>query len=148
MKKYLIALMLMNGLAQADYLGVESDEHEYQGPKSEDVELVAVKEASPYGSENPLSVTVINRSDFYLDRVAVVCDVTNRLGHRVFKGIQFKSAPAFSIRISFPWIHTPERGIPPGAMTDIGLYSNDNRWFRGHGEYSYDCRINGVSGRS
>lgn len=148
MKNYLLALMLLQGLAHADYFAVESGGDEYHGPTTDEVELVAVSETTPYGSDNPFAATVTNGSEFYLDRVAVLCDVTDLRGHRVFKGIQFKSGPAFSVRISFPWIRTPEKGIPPGATTDIGLYSDDIRWFRGHGNYRYSCRINGVSGRS
>ena len=148
MKKYLLALMLTQGPVHADYFAVESGGDEYHGPTTDEVELVAVRETTPYGSDNPFAVTVTNHSEFYLDRVALLCDVTDLRGHRVFKGIRFKSGPAFTIRISFPWIRTPEKGIPPGATTEIGLYSDDNRWFRGHGDYLYDCRINGVGGRS
>lgn len=148
MRNYLLVLLLLQGLAHAVSFDDESGEDQYQGPKMDEVELVAVSETAPYGSDNPFVATVTNGSEFYLDRVAVLCEVTDLRGHRVFKGIQFKSGPAFSVRMSFPWIRTPEKGIPPGATTDIGLYSDDNRWFRGHGNYLYSCRINGVSGRS
>ncbi len=53
----------------------------------------------------------------------------------------------FSIRLALPPISTPEQGIPPGAVVEVGLYTIDNRWIRGEGSYRYNCHISSVSGR-
>ena len=147
MKNYLAILMLFSAYAMADYPDVEPDDTQYVGPDPKDVELIAVKESSPYGSDRPLVATIKNNSALYLDRVSIRCTITDARGHRVFKKIVFKSNPMFSVKIEFPPISTPELGIPPGAVTEVGLYSDDNRWFRANGDYRYDCQIYGVSGQ-
>jgi hypothetical protein len=124
----------------------DEPEGRYIGPVKEDVEILEVTETPPVGSSHSLQVKVKNNSKYYLDRVAIQCNVTNKQGFRVFKDMVFKSAPTFSIKIAFPPITTPEIGIPSGAVADIGLYTTDNRWFRGFGEYSYDCWMYGVAG--
>lgn len=150
MNKYLLllTLMLLPAYGLADYIGVEDgDEHEYVGPTVDDIELLAVTETSPSGSAQPLSARIRNNAEYYLDRVSIKCTITDERGFRVFKGMVFRSGPLFSLRIAWPPISTPELGIPPGAVTEVGLYTKDNRWTRGHGDYRYDCRIYGVSGR-
>ncbi len=148
MKKYLLILMLLPACGLTDYLEYEEgNDHEYVGPTVEEIELLGVSETSPSGSAQPLSARVRNNADAYLDRLAIQCTVTDQRGFRVFKDIVFRSGPLFSIRIAWPPISTPELGIPPGAVTEVGLYTKDNRWTRGHGDYRYDCRVHGVSGR-
>lgn len=147
MKRYCAIMMLFSGLAIADYPDVEPDSSQYVGPHPKDVELISVEETSPYGSDRPLSITIRNHSELYLDRVSIKCTITDARGHRAFKKVVFKSNPILSPRIAFPPISTPELGIPPGARAEVGLYTDDNRWFRGHGDYRYDCQIYGVSGR-
>jgi len=147
-KKYLLLLILLPACGLADYLGVEEgDDHEYVGPTVGEIELLGVSETSPSGSAQPLSARVRNNAEAYLDRLAIKCTITDQRGFRVFKNIVFRSGPLLSVRIALPPISTPELGIPPGAVADIGLYTKDNRWTRGHGDYRYDCRVYGVSGR-
>ena len=66
----------------------------------------------------------------------------------MFKRIVFKSKPIFSIYLALPPVRTPEMGIPPGAVAEVGLYTDDNRWSRGEGQYRYDCQLYGVAGRA
>ena len=147
MKRYCAILMLASGLAMAEYPDVEPDDTEYVGPDPKDVALLSVKETSPYGSDRPLSARIKNNSDLYLDRVSIKCTITDARGYRKFKKIVFKTKPMLSVKFAFPPIVTPEMGIPPGAEAEIGLYTDDNRWIRGNGDYQYDCQVYGVSGR-
>ena len=148
MKHYLPLFLLLPTLAVADYLAVETDQDDgFVGPTTADVELMAVDETSPYGSSHPLSARVRNNSEFYLDRVAIDCTLTDERGFRVFRDIRFRSGPAFSVRIALPPISMPEQGVPPGGEAEFGLYTKDNRWIRGEGRYRYDCDISAVAGR-
>lgn len=148
MKRILAVLMLLPGLAAAEYKSVqETQQNEYVGPTKDEVALLEVSETPPVGEDRPLSVKVKNNSQYYLDRVAVECDITDDKGYRAFKDIVFKSKPMFSVRMAWPPISTPEMGIPPGTVADIGVYTDDNRWMRGFGKFSYDCKMYGVSGR-
>ena len=147
MKNYLALLLLLPGWVAADFLDEDAEWNEPRGPAKSEIQLVEVKETSPYGSERPLSVKVKNNSDVYLDRVAIECTITDRRGFRVFKDLVFKSGPIFSVRIALPPVRTPEIGIPPGRVTEVGLYTDDHRWTRGDGAYRYDCEIYGVGGR-
>jgi hypothetical protein len=148
MKSYLILLMLLPTWGIADYLAVEDGgDDAFVGPTKEAIELIAVNETPPYGSSHPLSARIRNNASAYLDRLSIDCTISDDRGFRVFKGIVFKSAPAFSIRLALPPISTPEQGIPPGAVAEVGLYTKDNRWIRGEGSYRYDCRIYSVGGR-
>jgi len=148
MKNHLALLLLLPACAAADFLNEEDDGYEYRGPTKSEIELIEVQETSPYGSEGPLSVQVKNNSDFFLDRVAIQCTISDQRGFRVFKDMVFRSGPIFSVRIDFPPFWTPEMGIPPGAVSEVGLYTDDNRWTRGNGAYRYDCQMYGVSGRT
>lgn len=147
MKKILLTTLLLPALASAEFLDDDLHNAEYKSPEKEQVELLEVRETSPYGSDNPLSVTIRNNSELYLDRVAIVCTITDQRGYRVFKDIGFQSKPSFSIRIDFPPVSTPELGIPPGAQAKVGLYTDDNRWTRGQGKYRYECEIDDVDGQ-
>jgi hypothetical protein len=145
MKKFVLILTIAAPLAFAQPPHDEPAKH-YIGPTMEEIEILEVTETPPVDSSHPLMVKVVNHSAYYLDRVAIECNITNQKGFRVFKDMVFKSAPVFSLKIAFPPVKTPEMGIPPGATADIGLYTTDNRWTRGFGEYSYDCHIYGVGG--
>ena len=147
MKKILPLLMLLPGWAGADYLAVEeSGDKEFIGPTTEEIELLSIAETPLYGSDRSIAVKVRNNSQVYLERVAVKCDITDAKGFRLFKGMVFKSDPLFSIRLKFPPISTAERGIPPGAEAEVGVYTDDNRWTRGNGAYNYHCKMYGVGG--
>ena len=67
------------------------------GPELGDVALTEVKETSPYGSEHPLAATIKNNSEYYLDRVAIECNITDDRNVRVFKDIVFQSNPTFGL---------------------------------------------------
>ena len=140
------ALILVCPSVWADLSSYESEDTGYVGPARADVELLEVYESRLSGAKAPLTVRIKNHSDYYVDRIAVDCEVTDTRGFRVFESLVFKSAPSFSIRLQFPPITTPEMGIPPGAAAEVELYTSDNRWTRGHGEYTYDCETYGVSG--
>jgi len=148
MKIVLALLLSLPGWVAADLLDDDVGGYRAEGPTKSQIELLAVQETSPYGSERPLSVTVKNHSEFYLDRVAIQCTITDQRGFRVFKDIVFKSKPMLTVRLYMPPIRTPQLGIPPGAVAEVGLYTNDTRWSRGDGAYRYDCQLYGVSGRS
>lgn len=148
MKAPLALLLFFPAWAAADLLDDDVEGYRVQGPTMSQIELLGVQETSPYGSDRPLSVKVKNRSEFYLDRVAIQCTVTDQQGFRAFKDIVFKSKPMLTIRLYVPPIRTPEMGIPPGAVADVGLYTDDTRWSRSDGAYHYDCRLYGVGGRS
>ncbi len=147
MKRYIAFLFILPGYVAADFQGEHGDESRFVGPTKSQVELIEVKETSPYGSDNPLAAKIKNNSDLYLDRVAIKCTITDQRGYRLFKSLVFRSKPIFSIRIAFPPISIPEAGIPPGTIAEVGLYTKDNRWTRGDGDYQYDCHMYGVSGR-
>ena len=148
MKTCLALLLLLPGCGVADYLAADdAGDTRFVGPSNAEVELLAVRETSPYASSHPLSARIRNHSGLYLDRLAIACSLTDPRGFRVFKRLIFKSQPLFSVRIGFPPVSTPEMGIPPGAEAVVGLYTDDNRWTRGHGDYRYDCQVYGVSGR-
>jgi len=148
MKFAIVLILLLPAWCLADVLDDDYDEGGYQGPEKSQIELIEVKETSPYGSSNPFKAKIKNNSQFYLDRLSLSCTVTDQRGHRVFKELIFKSKPIMSVRFGFPPIKTPEAGIPPGATAEMELYTDDNRWTRGNGAYKYDCRIYGVSGQS
>jgi hypothetical protein len=124
-----------------------AEQGRYVGPVKADIELLAVRETSPFGSRRPLVAEIKNNSEYYLDRLAIQCTITDDRGFRLFRDLVFKSSPSFSVHIEFPPIKTPEMGVPPGAATEVGLYTTDNRWTRGHGAYVYDCDVYGVAGR-
>lgn len=147
MNKLLALLLLFSGWVTADILDDHEEEQRFEGPAVSEVELLEVKETSPYGSDRPFAAKIRNNTALYLDRVAIKCTVTNKRGHRLFKDLVFRTNPSFSIRIGFPPVTTPEMGIPPGETTEVGLYTEDNRWTRGDGEYLYDCHMHAVSGR-
>jgi hypothetical protein len=125
----------------------EMMERKYVGPEQKDIELIEVRETPPYGSDRPLVAKVSNNSKYYLDRVAIQCNITDERGFRIYKDIVFKSSPVFSIKSQWPPITSQELGIPPGTVTDVGLYSTDTRWSRGFGKYKYDCHMYGVAGQ-
>ena len=124
----------------------EDDDYHTAGPSKDQIELLDVQETSPYGSDNPLQIKIANKSPYYLDRVAIRCTIYDKYGGRLFKNIIFQSQPRMSLDFSFPFVKTPEMGIPPGAIALVDLYTEDNRWMRGNGKYVYKCEIYGVSG--
>ncbi len=124
----------------------EDDDYRTEGPSKDQVELLDVQENPPYGSDNPLQVKIANKSPYYLDRIAIRCTIYDKYGSRLFKNIIFQSQPRMSLDFSFPFVKTPEMGIPPGAIALVDLYTEDNRWMRGNGKYVYKCEIYGVSG--
>ena len=138
--------LLLPACVSAGSLGPGPEEDTYRGPTREAIELLAVKETSPYGSDEPFSARIRNGSEYYLDRLAIRCTVTDDRGFRILKSVVFRSDPMLSLHIAIPPIRTPELGIPPGAVATVGLYTDDNRWTRGHGEYRYDCRVHDVDG--
>jgi hypothetical protein len=143
MKKPILLLALFTPAALAQFPDEDLQEKRYVGPTESEVELLSVRETSPFGSKRPLVAEVRNNSDYYLDRVAIQCTLTDERGFRAFKDIVFKSSPLVSFKIEFPPITTQEMGIPPGEVAEVGLYTTDNRWTRGHGKYTYDCRLYG-----
>jgi hypothetical protein len=145
---HLALLLLLPGWAAADLLDDDAGGYRTEGPTMSQIELRKVQEASPYESEGPLSITVQNHSEYYLDRVAIECTITDRRGFRVFEDIVFKSGPLFTIGLYLPPIRRPAMGIPPGAVADIELYTDDTRWSRGQGAYQYECQLYGVGGSS
>ena len=147
MTRTALALVLIAPPVLAQFPDEVAEEGRYVGPTEGDIELLAVRETSPYGSKRPLVAEIKNNSHYYLDRLAIQCTITNDRGFRLFKDLVFKSSPIFSVNIGFPPIKTPEMGIPPGSVAEVGLYTTDNRWTRGHGAYVYDCRVYGVGGQ-
>jgi hypothetical protein len=148
-KKLVITLMLAAPVALAVQDPDEMVQHQHKGPSQDEVELIEVREAPLYGADNPLVAKIKNKSAYYLDRVAIECEITDsRSGFRVFKDIVFKSNSTFTIKTKWPIIDTPELGIPPNAVTDVGLYTEDTHWSRGGaGKYRYNCSLYGVSGK-
>ena len=147
MKRSLLILALATPAAFAQFPDEDLQENRYVSPTKNEIELLSVRETSPYGSKRPLEAKVRNNSRQYLDRVVIQCTITDKRGFRVFNDIVFKSSPLFSVKIQFPPITTQEIGIPPGSVAAVGLYTTDNRWTRGHGEYTYDCHLYGVGGQ-
>lgn len=147
MKRSLLFLALASPAAFAQFPHDDEEEHQYVSPTKSEIELLEVRETSPYGSKHPLAAKVRNDSQQYLDRVAIECNITDQRGFRVFKDIVFKSSPLFSVTIAFPPVTTQASGIPPGAVADVELYTDDNRWTRGDGQYNYDCSLYGVGGK-
>lgn len=145
--KRLFALLLLPIGVSAGVMPDHEHDNGFVGPSVADVELLNVGETAPYGSTNPLAAKIRNNSASYLDRIAIKCTIVDAAGNRTFRRLIFKSAPLFSIDMALPPITTPEMGIPPGAETEVALYTDDDRWQRGFGDYSYDCEMYGVSGR-
>lgn len=146
MKRLVMLLILITPPVLARHPDEIQDER-YVGPEQKEIELLGVRETTPYGSDRPLVAKVKNNSKYYLDRVAVECTITDERGFRIFKDIVFKSSPVFSIKSQWPPITSQELGIPPGATTEVGMYSEDTRWSRGFGKYTYDCHMYGVAGK-
>ncbi len=144
MNRLVIALALVGSTALA--VGAEQ-ENRYVSPTVDEVELLSVSETPPVDSDRPLQAKVHNNSSHYLDRVALLCDITDENGFRAFKDIVFKTSPVFSIKPQWPPITTQEIGIPPGAIATVGLYTENSRWTKGLGKYHYDCRIYGTGGQ-
>jgi len=147
MKPLLLTCLLLPLAAQADVLNPEMQANEHHGPRNDDIELLSVRETAPVGTKAPFSAKIRNGSAYHLDRISIACTVTDDNGYRAFKKIIFRSAPIMTIDFAFPPVTTPELGVPPGAVTDIPLYTKDNRWTRADGRYTYDCEVHGVSGR-
>lgn len=146
MKRLAIALALVSSAALAEHPG-DQQENRYTSPTVDEVELLSVEETPPVESDRPLQVRVQNNSSYYLDRVAIECDITDAKGFRAFKDIVFKSSPVFSIKPQWPPITTQQIGIPPGATATVGLYTEDQRWTKGLGNYAYDCHVYGTGGQ-
>jgi hypothetical protein len=148
MKRLAIILILATTAVLADEENV-MEPRRYVGPEQSDVQLLAVKETPPYGSDRPLEAKVTNNSKYYLDRVAIECNIFDDTGRRIFKDIVFKTSPTFTVKSGtlLPYFESQHMGIPPGATTEVGLYSDDTRWSRGFGKYKYDCHIYGVAGQ-
>lgn len=142
----LLLLLPALALAQSPHQDDFQDDF-HNAPTEDEIQLLEVFESAPVGTDGPMTARIRNNSDYHLDRLSIRCTVTDREGRRVMRKVVFKSDPIVNIAFAFPPITTPELGIPPGAETRVELYTSDNRWTRGHGEYRYDCEVYGVSGR-
>lgn len=145
--KSLAGLIFLVGLPVLAMGGVLDEDEDLQAKTSYkgQIELLEVRETSPYGSDNPLQIKVANKSTRYLDRISIQCTIYDKYGSRLFKDIVFQSQPKRSLDFSFPFIKTHGMGIPPGAIALVDLYTENNRWMRGNGKYIYDCVIKDVS---
>jgi len=112
----------------------------YVGPREDEVILQKVFESPRYNSSHPLSARIKNSSRFYLDRLAIECTLSDSKGIRLFRRIVFKSNTILNTAI----LGSDKLGIPPGATSDVGLYTTNNEWRPG--DHTYNCVIYGVNG--